>query len=256
MILHIARREWLEQRRHPATLGVCAALLALIALLSTSAVGMLQLLDGLTDAEPALAGLLGGPEAARAFRQLAVEGSLTAWNFLVFSQYLGFVGVMAGHGLLHDRQVGTLPFLLLAPVPRHVLLGGKVLGALGPLTAIYLVMSVGFGFALLALPVTAAYPELGPRAPAWWAAVLLGGPVWGAAVAMVAATVSAVARDVRLAQQSAWFAIFFAQLLVAFLITGSLGAPARLAGAILLGAFATAVGWAIGSAVLQHDLGR
>ncbi|MCB9677304.1 MAG: ABC transporter permease subunit [Alphaproteobacteria bacterium] len=256
MILHVARREWLEVRRHPGILAICAALLALLGGITFVALVLLQLVVADPTNLQTLAILLGSPAAADAFVAGATQAALTAFDFLIFSQYLGFVGVMAGHSLLHDRQVGTLPFLLLAPVTRPVLLAGKVLGALAPLTAVHVVISAVGGLATVVLPVTAGFPELGPRSAGWWVALLLSGPAWGAFVATTCAVISSLARDVRMAQQAVWFVVFFVQLLVAFLITGSLGSIGTQVAAAVLGAIATGTALAVGANVLSRDLGR
>lgn len=257
MIAHIAQREWREQLRHPAMLGICATLLVLLAGLCLVALGLLQAASLEPDALEQLGRQLGSSTAeAEKLVDGMVTGVLTAYDFLIFSQYLGFVGVLAGHSLLHDRQVGTLPFLLLAPIRRQTLLAGKVVGALGPLTVIYVIIGAAGGLLALSLPITHAYPELGPSGASWWLALLLSGPAWACFVATTCAVVSSVARDVRLAQQGVWFVVFFVQLLVAFLITGALGSvPSQLA-ATALGAVCTAVAMAVGSTVLSRDLGR
>ncbi|MEZ4317528.1 MAG: ABC transporter permease subunit [Myxococcota bacterium] len=256
MILHIARREWLEVARHPGILAICAGLLGLIAVICLGALALLQALLADPLHVQTLTAVLGSPESAEAFLGGAVQATLTAWDFLIFSQYLGFVGVMAGHTLLHDRQVGTLPFLLLAPVRRHTLLLGKVLGVLVPLTAVYVVLCGVGGLLTLPLTVTAAYPELGPRSLGWWAALLVSGPSWAAFVATTCAVVSSLARDVRMAQQAVWFVVFFVQLIVAFLITGALGSVGAQVGAAGLGLLATVIAQIVGAGVLSRDLGR
>ena len=256
MILHIAKREWTETMRHPALLAVCGTLLVLVAGLTVFALFLLDLLTRDPAQLQTLAGVLGGDDRATRFLDNATTATLTAFDFLIFSQYLGFVGVMAGHSLLHDRQVGTLPFLLLAPVRRHTLLAGKVLGALGPLTLIYLIVSGIGGLLTLLLPITADHAELGPASAGWWVALLASGPAWAAFVATTCAVVSSLARDVRLAQQGVWFVVFFVQLLVAFLITGALGSVGRQLVATGLGVLATALALGVGSAVLSRDLNR
>jgi len=256
MILHIARREWLETARHPGMIGVCAALLALITAVTLGTLLLLQALALDPSQSTALASILGSSELADLFIERSVQATITAYDFLIFSQYLGFVGVIAGHSLLHDRQVGTLPFVLLAPVHRSTLLAGKVIGALVPLTVAYLVLCGLGGLGTLLLPVTAGYPELGPRSMGWWLALLLSGPSWAAFVATTCVTVSSVARDVRLAQQVVWFIVFFVQLLVAFLITGSLGSATAQLGAAALGLLATGIALWTGSRVLSRDLTR
>lgn len=253
LVLHIARREWLEQVRHPGMLAICASLLGLITFLTLTALSLLGLLTSPEHLQT-LSGLTGGPPEL--FLDGAVTATLMAFDFLVYSQYLGFVGVIAGHSLLHDRQLHTLPFLLLAPVPRPILLVGKVLGALGPLTVVTIVL-VGLGgvFASL-LPITAGHDALAARTLGWWAALLFAGPSWGAFVAAATVVTSSLAHDVRLAQQAVWFVVFFVQLLVAFLITGSLDSLAAQGVATVLGLVATAGTLALGTEVLARDLGR
>src|SRR5204863_433941 len=78
------------------------------------------------------AGLAGGPDGI-------VASALQLYAFLTFTQFLGIAAVCCGHAMLHDRQCGTLSFLLLAPVGRFELLTGKVLGAIGWALGLYLV---------------------------------------------------------------------------------------------------------------------
>lgn len=255
MILHLARREWLEQRRHPGMLLIGAVLLALIAVLVLCVLGLLQLIQTDPESLRALGGL--APEADPLVTSSAItQITLSAFGFLIFSQYLGFVGVLAGHSLLHDRTHGTLPFLLLAPVRRRDLLLGKVLGALGPITLIFWGVSTTAGMLAASLPITALHADLSPRTASWWVALYLAGPAWAAFVATACTVVSALARDVRLAQQGVWFIVFFVQLLVAFLITGSLGSLGAQGVAAVLGATATAMTVFLGARVLLRDLGR
>ena len=255
MILHLARREWLEQRRHPGMLLVCAVLLGVIAVLVLGVLGLLELIQRDPAALQALAGL--APEAdAQTTLATITQITLSAFGFLIYSQYLGFVGVLAGHSLLHDRTHGTLPFLLLAPVRRVDLLLGKVLGALGPLTVIFWTVSSVAGLLAAALPVTALHADLSPRTVSWWVALYVAGPAWAAFVATACTLVSALATDVRLAQQGVWFIVFFVQLLVAFLITGALGSLGAQGVAAGLGAAATVLTVFLGTRVLSRDLGR
>lgn len=255
MIWHLARREWLEQRRHPLMLAVCGTLLALIAALVVGVLGLLQLIADDPQALDAIGGL--APEVdPRVTLDQAARVTLSAFGFLIYSQYLGFVGVVAGHALLHDRTHGTLPFLLLAPVRRLELLAGKVIGALGLLTLIFWGISTLAGLAVALLPITAEFPELAPRTVSWWVALYAAGPSWAAFVATACAVISALARDVRLAQQGVWFVVFFVQLLVAFLITGALGSLGAELTAAGLGVLATVLSLDLGARVLSRDLGR
>lgn len=253
MILHIARREWLEQRRHPGILAIAALLLGTIASLALGVLVLLQVLSG-PEHLPNLAALTGMP--ADEALDVLVTGTLYAFDFLIYSQYLGFVGVIAGHALLHDRQLGTLPFLLLAPVRRRALLAGKVLGAIGPLTALTLGFAALGGLFAGSLPVTAGHEALAGRTGSWWVALLVAGPSWGAFVATATVVTSSMARDVRLAQQAVWLVVFVVQLVVAFLITGSLESLSAQVAAAGLGIVATAGAQVVGTELLSRDLGR
>ncbi len=253
MIWHIARREWLEQVRHPGILLIGGGLIGAVTLLTVVNVALLDLLARPPYRSNLEQFLLESPDR---FLEFAVVGTLASFNFLAYSQYIGFVGVIAGHALLHDRQVGTLPFLLLAPVPRLQLLAGKVLGALGPLTAIVVVVMAVAGLVVGSFPSVKGHEALAARTVSWWVALLGAGPSWGAFVATVAVVLSSVARDVRFAQQAVWLVVFVVQLVVAFLITGSLNSLEAQLGATLLGAVLTGGALWVGVGVLAWDRGR
>lgn len=257
-VWHIARREWLEQARQPAMLAVIAALFVAIGGLVDVALWLLDATarrpawrDGLATWAPAL-GL--DPDGVVP----AVAGGVVGIaNWLVFTQFLGITAVLAGHVVLHDRQTGALPFLLLAPVRRAELLAGKVLGAIGPSLVLYVVVSGAATAIAASFEVTAPHRDRLPPSPAFLVAFLAGGPVWSAFVATLCAIVSSVARDVRTAQQAVWFVMFFATFACGFLLAALLpeGVAVQLAVAGL-GAVATAGALLVGSRVISRDLGR
>jgi energy-coupling factor transporter ATP-binding protein EcfA2 len=257
-ILRIARREWLEQGRQPAMLSVIAALFLAIALLVVTALVLLDLVAASDDLTAALASWMPavGMDGYAAVEALA--GSVVgASNWLLFTQFLGITAVQAGHTVLHDRQCGALPFLLLAPIRRIELLFGKVLGAMGPPTALYLLLSGAASALAASLDVTAAHADRLPPAPAWFVAFFLGGPIWGAFIATLCAIVSGLAEDVRTAQQGVWFLMFFATFACGFLLAGLLPqGPAVQAAVALLGLAATTGAQLVGSRMLSRDLGR
>lgn len=202
-VLLIARRELLELRRQPVMWALVAALFAMVAALALGALGLLQAVAADSVAQAALAARWGRHE-------MLVETVVSAYNWLIFTQLLGVVGVLAGHTVLHDRQVGALPFLLLAPVRRVELMAGKVLGVLVLPLALYLVFSGGAAWIAASLPVTAPNASRLPPSPSWAVAFFLGGPAWSLFVAAICAAISGLSRDVRTAQQAVWFALFFA----------------------------------------------
>lgn len=257
-ILLIARREWLEQLRQPAMLTVITALFVAIALLVLAALVLLDQVarDPARTVELARWLPVDGGEPREVLQGL-VRGTVSLANWLIFTQFLGIVAVLAGHAVLHDHQSHTLPFLLLAPVRREELLLGKVLGALGLPFMLYVFVSGGASMAAAALPVTGALDDRLPPDPAWMIAFFVGGPLWGMVVASLCAIVSTMARDVRTAQQVVWFVMFFATFLCGYLLAVLLpeGPIVQLAvaGAALVATWAAITA---GSQLISRDLRR
>jgi ABC-type Na+ efflux pump permease subunit len=247
----VVRREWTEQVRQPWMLASIGTLMALVAAAGPLTAVALQIVVA---GDPALmVALLPGasPEAL-------VRSAVTTATFLGFTQYLGIAAVMAGHGLLHDRQCGTFTFLLLAPISRRDLLLGKILGALALPTALYWVTTGLAAAATFAVPLARqAAPEALPGSPGFWVAWLLGGPAWSAFAGSVCAAISALASDVRTAQQGSWFVVFFASLAAGGVLVWGLGqgAPTGL-GVAAVAACGAGLAVQIGAELLGRDLAR
>ncbi len=256
-IFHIAKREWLEQVRQPTMLGIIAALYGLVGGIVLLALLLLQVISSNPASQSLLGSMLDGVMEPGAFTDAAVGTTVAAYGFLIYSQFLGISAVLAGHAILHDRQCGTLTFLLLAPVRRGELLVGKVIGAVGPAFALYLLISGGCSIIAAWMPVTAAHAELLPNNPAWWIGFLLGGPLWSVFIGTVCTIVSSVAHDVRTAQQGVWFVVFFATLVCGFLLTWALpyGVIAQL-GVATLAALGAGGAATVGAAVISRDVSR
>lgn len=256
-IVHIARRELTEQRRQPVMLMVITALYLLLAVVVLTPMPLLQSIANDPTLLEQMGDLLGGVVSGEDFIDNATYGVLLSFNFLMFTQFLGIAAVMSGHAVLHDRQCGTLPFLLLSPVKRVELFTGKVLGAIGTSLLLYLVVSGGIGLSLLAFPIAHAYPDFLPLNPAWWVAFLVGGPIWAVFISTMCTIVSSLASDVRTSQQSVWFIMFFGQFLAGTLLTNSLpdGVGMQVAVA-LLGLFCAGAALFVGSLTFRRDLGR
>jgi len=256
-ILHIARREWVEQVRQPAMLAVMFTLFALVAGVVLAGLGVLEIISADPRKIVGLAAMLGGEVEGEAALQGMAGLFVVGYNFLMLSQFLGISAVLAGHAVLHDRQCGTLTFLLLAPVSRAELLVGKVFGAMGPAFLFYFVVSGSTWFAISLLSVSDAFPVFTPASSAWWVAFLVGGPLWSAFISTVCTIVSSLAHDVRTAQQVVWFVVFFGTLLCGFLLTNAL--PSGLAMQVFVAVIggAGALGsMVVGSLIIQRDLGR
>lgn len=257
-VLHIAMREWLEQRRQPAMLGVIAGLFLCISVIVIIALFMLEMIHGKPHLVEVLAEFF--PETAvggEAIVETLVGVVVSLSNWLIFTQFLGITAVLAGHSVLHDRQCGTLPFLLLAPVRRTELLAGKVIGVVMPPFLLYVLLSGGASTIAAMLEVSAPYADRLPPSPAWLIAFLIGGPLWASCIATLCAIVSSVAKDVRTAQQGVWFLMFFATFgcgyLLAALLPEGPGVQIAVAG---LAALCTAGALLTGSQIISRDLSR
>jgi ABC-type Na+ efflux pump permease subunit len=248
--LRIAAREWREQWREPASvLAPIATFVVIDGLVAALAVSL-----GRVAAHPARDAILAQVGLAPAVLDEAAHLAVQTHAFLGFTQLIGLCAVNAGQAILHDRQCGTLSFLLMAPVPRPAFLAGKLAGAIAlPLAAGSLANLAG-ALALAASPPTAAAGAGAlPGAAGWWIAWALGAPAWCAFVGAIATGIGAVSRDVRTAQQSVWLVLLFASILGAGLLTSQLddGAVACLGVAL-----AGAVGAALALAACASSLGR
>ena len=247
----IARREWLEQRRQPWMLAAIGSLYAAIAGLAVIAVLSLEVAARVGDGPHAPHAWLGTTPSALAGTTLAL------FDFLCFTQMLGISAVVGGHAILHDRQSGTLPFLLLAPVDRMDLLVGKVIGALGWPILLYLVIDGAAAILLSVLPITADHGLLLPRSLGFWVAFTMGAPAFAVFLAAICTLLSAIAHDARTAQQGVWLVMFLTTLVAGSLLTRGLSAGlfAELAVAAL-GVVAAAITLRTGARYLARDLAR
>ncbi len=221
VVLQIARREWLEQRRQPAMLASMAVLFAVISGVVILGIGTFQIAHSDPGTVDKLNTTLPAMGVSPDLKSLAAM-TLSAGNWLMFTQFLGMTGVFAGHSLLHDRELHTLPFLLLTPTRRSELLTGKILGALGFPLAAYLVCTLLMGIIGRCLSITQDLAAELPPSGAWLATFLVGGPAWATFIATLGAWISFHARDVRTAQQLVWFVLFFATMICGTLLLGQL----------------------------------
>lgn len=255
-VLILARHEWLEIRRQPSVLASMAVLFGMVGGLFLFIAVLFQ-------------SILGSPEKQALFQQnletAGIRGSLgvdalgstlvAGFNWIATTQVLGFAAMLAGHAVLHDRQVGTLGFLLLSPVSRLELLLGKTIGAAVPPLLVHLVVNGLVGVSLAALPMNAPLADRLPPAGGWMVGFLVAGPAWTFFVCSICTVLSSFARDVRAAQQGVWFVVFFATLSCAVLINGllTMGPFVQLLVASL-GMLGAVVTLGIGARVIRRDL--
>ena len=214
-ILRIARTEILEHRRQPWMLFILAANYILW-------IGLFGVLFLIINT------LLGRPDATALFKQqLATFGvelnaflkvATSTFGSLCFTNLPLYVAIMSGTSVLHDRESGTMPFLMLAPLTRRQLLAGKLLGALA-IPLLFHLLFVGLSALMFVrLDVLAPYAYKLGGSLAWWVAFLLGAPASAAFVGALGTVISALSRDMRTAMQYTSFFIGLLSLGIGFIL--------------------------------------
>lgn len=247
----IAATEILEQRRQPAMLFI----LALNYLLWLVVFGAAFFIVDTALADPA------GREALEA--QLEGTGveldamlrvAVSTFGSLTFTNLPLYVAIFSGSSVLHDRTLGTLPFLMLAPVTRRELLVGKLAGALAIPILLHVVV-VGLGCLLLGrLEAVAAFPLFGGSS-AWWVAFLLGAPASAALVGALGTVISALSSDVRTSMQFTSFFIGLLSLGIGYALVDGLSEGVELELAFAAGCLVLAgVALEVGARIISRDV--
>lgn len=247
----LARTEVLEHLRQPWMLFI----LALNYVLWSGVLGLLFL---------ALELIASGPQGLAPLKQqmasLGVEYgaflklAMSAWGSMTFTNLPLFVAIMSGTSVLHDRECGALPFLMLAPVTRLQLLAGKLAGVLALPLALHLVF-VGLATLLLGrLPTLAPFSAQLGGSPAWWVAYLVGAPASAAFVGALGTVISALSRDARTAMQFTSFFIGLLSLLIGYvLVEGIASGPWVQLGYAAACTVAAAIALAVGARLISTD---
>lgn len=210
-ILLIARTEVLEQRRQPWMVFI----LALNYVLTTAACTAAFLAFDQPDIRQQLAAALRPVGGSFELLVGVVVTSFQTWSLTTLPLYVAF---LSGTSVLHDRDCGTLPFLLLAPVTRLQLLAGKLLGVLAIPLLLHLTLVGASTLAVAPIPVLAPYaPVLGGSA-AWWVAFLCGAPAAGALTGALGTVISARSRDVRTSIQFTSFSFGFLSMGIGYVL--------------------------------------
>ena len=206
-ILRIARTEVLEHSRQPSMIVI----LAVNYILWILVFGIVFLILGSVTRHPALMEMFRAQLAdfgvdLNAFLKVATS----SFGSLMFTNLPLFVAIMSGTSVLHDRECGTMPFLMLAPLTRRKLLLGKLLGAM-VIPLLFHLVFVGTSSLLLgSIDALAPFAYKFGGTPAWWVAFLLGAPASAAFVGALGTVISALSRDIRTSMQ---FTSFFIGLL-------------------------------------------
>ncbi len=206
-LLRIARTEVLEHRRQPWMIFI----LATNYVLWGSIFGLVFLLIDQIASAPRTLGPFQQQMSALGIQfDTFLQVATTTFGSLSFMNLPLYVAIMCGTSVLHDRECGAMPFLMLAPITRLQLLLGKLSGAMAIPLMFHLVF-VGTSSLLLGrLESLAPFAHKFGAAPAWWVAFLLGAPAAAAFVGALATVISALSRDVRTSMQ---FTSFFVGLL-------------------------------------------
>lgn len=248
----IARTEVLEHRRQPWMLFILAANYVLwAALFGVLFVGLDR--------------VVGSPEAAASLKaqlnglgvQLDTVLQVTTSTFgsLMFTNLPLYVAIMSGTSVLHDRECGTMPFLMLAPVTRLQLLLGKLAGAMAIPLALHVVFVGVSSLALGRLALLAPFAHKFGASSAWWWAFLLGAPAAAAFVGALGTVISALSRDIRTSMQFTSFFIGLLSLGIGAVLVDGITRGLELQVAFAVGCAAAAVvTLGIGARLISSDV--
>lgn len=251
-LLRIARTEVLEHRRQPWMLFILAANYVLwIGIFGGLFVAMNRVA-----ARPETLALM---DALMGDMGFDLDGfvRLTTSTFgsLSFTNLPLYVAIISGTSVLHDRECGTMPFLMLAPITRPQLLAGKLAGALAIPFVLHLVFVGASSLMLGRLEILAPHAHKLGASPAWWVAYLVGAPASAAFVGALGTVISALSRDMRTSMQYTSFFIGILSLGIGFVLVDGISRGPGLqvlyaAGCVV----ATALTVLVGARLISRDI--
>jgi ABC-type transport system involved in multi-copper enzyme maturation permease subunit len=250
--LQIARTEVLEHRRQPWMLFILAANYAIWIF----TFGVLFLLFERVSSQPEELAMVKQQAAGLG---IAVDAMLqvatSTFVSLIFTNLPLYVAIMSGTSVLHDRECGTMPFLMLAPVTRLQLLAGKLAGAMAFPVVFHLLFVGTSSVALGRLGSLAPYAHKFGASPAWWLAFLVGAPASAAFVGALGTVISALSRDVRTAMQYTSFFIGLLSLGIGFVLVDGITKGMALQIGFAIGCIvAAALTLLIGARLISKDV--
>lgn len=251
-ILRIARTEVLEHLRQPWMIVILAANYVLWILVFGA---MFLIIDGLSGRPGAVAQLEQQLAAFGVELDAFLKVATSTFGSLCFTNLPLYVAIMSGTSVLHDRECGTMPFLMLAPVTRRQLLLGKLTGAMAIPFCFHLLF-VGTSSLLLGrLGVLAPFAYKLGASPAWWLAFLVGAPVSAAFVGALGTVISALSRDMRTSMQYTSFFIGLLSLGIGFVLVDGIAKGTGLQVAYAVGCVvATALTLLVGAQLISKDV--
>ncbi len=251
-LLRIARTEVLEHRRQPWMLFILVTNYVLWSAVFGAVFVMIDMIAS-------------SPVTADSFRQqLAGLGiqfdtflqvATSTFGSLSFTNLPLFVAIMSGNSVLHDKECGTMPFLMLAPVTRLQLLAGKLAGAMAIPLLLHFFFVGASSLLMSHLDSLAPFAYKFGASPAWWLAYLVGAPASAAFVGALGTVISALSRDVRTSMQFTSFFVGVLSLIIGGVlvdgITRGMLLQAAFAGGCLLAALATL---SLGAKLISTDV--
>lgn len=256
-ILTVAKTEILEQRRQPWMLFILTANYLLwgsvfffVVFLLDFASETPEMMAALRQQAPQLS--IGGD--ADPFQNI-LKLSTSSFGALLFTNLPLYVAIMSGYSVLHDREVGALPFLMLAPLTRYQLLFGKLLGAM---TIPYIMHVILVGPVLLVsgrFSIMIQFRDQLGYSPAFWVAYLIGAPASGLMVGALGTVISGLSKDVRTSMQYTSFFIGILSLVFGFSLFD--GIPSGIVFQLVFAAGTILVGLGVlflGSRIVSRDI--
>ena len=250
--LRIAHTEVLEHRRQPWMLFILAANYGLwICLFGLLFMGLDSASSDPELMAPFKQQLAGLGIKFDGFLQLAAS----SFGSLSFTNLPLFVAIMSGTSVLHDRECGTMPYLMLAPVTRGQLLAGKLAGAMAIPLGFHLVFVGTSSLVLGQLDLLAPFAAKFGASPAWWVAFLIGAPASAAFVGALGTVISALSKDVRTSMQYTSFFISLLSLGISFVLVEGISQGVALQLAFAGGcAVATVLTLLLGARLISQDV--
>ena len=251
-IIRIAKTEVLEHRRQPWMIFI----LVINYLLWIVIFGTLFLfLDRVAGQPERLAFLTQKMSSVGVELGALLQLTTSTFGSLSFTNLPLYVAIISGTSVLHDRENGTMPFLMLAPLSRSQLLIGKLAGAM-TIPLILHILFVGVSTLFLSrLEVLAPFACKFGATPAWWLAFLVGAPASAALVGALGTVISALSRDIRTSMQYTSFFIGILSLGIGFILVDGIAKGVMLQLFFIAGCtVATAVTLSIGARLISRDV--
>jgi ABC-type transport system involved in multi-copper enzyme maturation permease subunit len=197
-VWRIAKTEALEQRRQPWMIVVLAVNYLVVN--SAFALAMIAI-NALTSSEADAGRFAATVATFNIDLDHLIGTAITSINTLNFGTLLVYVAITTGTVVLHDRDCGVMPFLMLAPVTRFQLLAGKLVGAMVFPLIVYAASVALTNVPLSQLRLVAPFAgQLGASA-GWWLTFFITAPAAALFAGALCTVISAMSRDFRTSMQ-------------------------------------------------------